>query len=120
MLHEIENVRQPPNEGSRRWFSDSFFDLIVWYDPSGTLEGFQLCYDRGVKERALTWRRNMGYSHEKIDDGESITGRMKMTPILVPDGAFDAKGIASRFKDASPGIDPEIAGLVLEKIEALE
>ena len=30
----------------RRWFMDSYFDLIVWYDDRGNATGFQLCYDK--------------------------------------------------------------------------
>ena len=32
MLVEYRNVRQIRGEGHRRWFSDEYFDLIVWYD----------------------------------------------------------------------------------------
>ena len=39
----------------RRWLSDDFFDLIVWYRPDDTIHGFQLCYDKPYWERALTW-----------------------------------------------------------------
>ena len=28
----------------RRWMADDYFDLIVWYEPSGAgVHGFQLC-----------------------------------------------------------------------------
>jgi len=40
MLGEIRNVRQIEGEGTRRWFTDRYFDLIVWYDDSGSLTGF--------------------------------------------------------------------------------
>jgi hypothetical protein len=52
MLAEIRDVRQIPGEGFRRWFSDGDFDLIVWY-AGGEIAGFQLCYDKGRRERAL-------------------------------------------------------------------
>ena len=76
MIHEVKRTRQVPGEGFRRWFTDSDFDLIVWYegqDEDGPIAGFQLCYDKQGAERALTWRRATGFSHEKVDDGE--TGR---------------------------------------------
>ena len=31
MLTEIQNARQIAGEGVRRWFTDDYFDLIVWY-----------------------------------------------------------------------------------------
>jgi hypothetical protein len=117
MMHEVKNVRQVPGEGRRRWFSDQFFDLIVWYGDQKSAVGFQLCYDKNIKERALTWRRGVGFSHEKVDDGET-PGHMKMTPVLVPDGLFDASGIAARFKKESSKIDPEISKLVIETLES--
>jgi hypothetical protein len=116
MLHEAPNVRQVPKEGRRRWFTDPTADLIVWYDKAGNIDGFQLCYDKGVHERALTWRRGFGYCHEKVDDGESEFWGMKMTPILVPDGAFNSADIAARFRRESAEIDPDIAKLVLDVI----
>ena len=116
MLIEIENPRQIENEGPRRWFTDKYFDLIVWYEKKGkAITGFQLCYDKGRMERALTWRPNLGFSHERIDDGD-WPGRMKMTPILVPDGAFDHTSIAERFRRSSRKIDPEIGEFVYQKV----
>ena len=32
MLSEDSHVRQPEGEPPRRWFSDDYFDLIVWLD----------------------------------------------------------------------------------------
>jgi len=118
MLHEVQNARQVEGEGFRRWFTDQYLDLIVWYagdDASHPIEGFQLCYDKAVKERALTWRRNRGFLHEKVDDGE-VMFAAKMTPVLVPDGLFDARLIASRFKAESGEIDGRIAKLVLDTL----
>ncbi len=116
MLHEMKRVRQVNGEGRRRWFTSAYFDLIVWHDEKGRIEGFQLTYDKPVQERALTWRTDGGFVHEKVDDGE-VPGQAKMTPILVPDGIFDAWKVAARFRDESSEMDPEIARLVLETLE---
>jgi hypothetical protein len=120
VLVEYRNVRQIRGEGHRRWFSDDYFDLIVWYDgPSrgrSHISGFQLCYDRSGYERALTWTREHGYSHEKVDTGEGGWAGMKSTPILVADGFFDGAQVAMRFREASKGIDQDIADLVLDKL----
>ncbi len=117
MLHEVPNARQVRGEGKRRWFTDQFFDLIVWYGDDMSIFGFQLCYDRNIKERALTWRRNRGFSHEKVDDGET-PGHTKMTPVLVPNGQFDATSISAKFRQESSEIDPEIAKLVIETLDS--
>jgi hypothetical protein len=116
MLSEITDPRQIPGEGRRRWFADTYFDLIVWYEGEGpTIAGFQLCYDKGKEERALTWRRDAGFDHKRIDDGE-VSGRMKMTPVLIPDGSFDYKVIADRFLRESEAIDPGIRQAVYNRL----
>ncbi|UCF98712.1 MAG: hypothetical protein JSV89_04035 [Spirochaetaceae bacterium] len=116
MLWEVRNPRQIKGEGPRRWFTDEYFDLIVWYEKDGAaVRGFQLCYDKGYNERALTWWRDGGFDHRRIDDGE-LPGRMKMTPVLVPDGAFDFTTIAERFQRNSEKIDPEIRSLVYDTV----
>jgi hypothetical protein len=114
MLVERANARQVEGEGQRRWFTDEYFDLIVWYSGS-RITGFQLCYDRTRNERALTWRSPNRYSHDKIDDGE-VPMTYKMTPILVQDGVFEKDRVAARFQAAAKRIEPEIANLVLEKL----
>ena len=115
MLTEIKDVRQFEDDNLRRWFTDEFFDLIVWYDQQERISGFQLCYDKAHNERALTWRLEDGYSHTRIDDGE-IPGQIKMTPILVPDGVFDKTDIAERFKEQGSQVDSGIVSLVYEKL----
>jgi hypothetical protein len=120
MLVEYRNVRQIGGEGYRRWFSDDYFDLIVWYEGTRHnhrgINGFQLCYDRTGYERALTWQRGRGFSHEKVDPGEEGRLGLKSTPILVADGVFDPGAIAERFREASRGMDPQIVDLVLDRL----
>ena len=115
MLSEIKNARQIAGEGTRRWFRDDDFDLIIWYDDNGVLFGFQLCYDKLLGERALTWK-NGSYQHNAIDDGEVPWGN-KMSPILVADGSFDKKRIAQVFGDKSSQIEQEIVDLVIDKVQ---
>ena len=118
MLKEIQHVRQINGEPARRWFSDEFFDLIVWFDNEG-ITGFQLCYDIRRDERALTWRKGHGYTHDRIDQGEArpeMPGMRKSTPILVIDGIFDYKNIAVRFKEESKEIDSTVAEFVYKRI----
>lgn len=110
MLRELRGVRQDPNERYRRWFEDEYFDLIVWYEGTGVY-GFQLCYDTQGRERALTWIRGKGFSHNRVDTGERAVGRSG-TPILVQDGLFDKSLISGKFKAAAAGIDPAVVELV--------
>jgi hypothetical protein len=115
MLKELNNVAQIPGESRRRWFFDDFFDLIVWYDDKNEISGFQLCYNKEVDERALTWRQESSYTHHRVDDGESKPNR-KGTPILVADGMFDYKVIAARFQMESINLERSLSDFVLEKI----
>jgi len=116
MLTEVPNARQIKGESKRRWFSDDYFDLIIWLDETDEIVGFQLCYDKYGNERALTWRKQVGYVHERVDDGEHRPGKMKATPILVLDGQFEHEKIASVFKEESSEIEERISKLVYEKI----
>jgi hypothetical protein len=117
MLQELESIRQIKGEPERRWFSDDFFDLIVWRNESGVLTGFQLCYDRENRPRALTWHAK-GYLHHAVSDGEDRSGMPKATPILVPDGSFDKKRITDAFARVCGSIDGKISAFVLEKLKA--
>jgi hypothetical protein len=118
MLRELSKSRQIENESYRRWFSDNYFDLIVWYDAGKTtIVGFQLCYDKLGMERAITWHKDKGFSHNRIDDGEAPFEHAKMSPILVSDGVFAKDTIADKFKALSVGIDPNIAEFACAKIK---
>jgi hypothetical protein len=114
MLVEQKIVRQVAGERARRLFSDDDFDLILWNDADGSFAGFQLCYDKGHDERALTWKNGEGYTHDRVDAGE-VVGKAK-TPILVADGIFPAHEISDRFSAASAAIDQNIAHFIREKI----
>jgi hypothetical protein len=115
MLKEEKNVRQNQSEGRRRWFYDNYFDLITWQDADNEISSFQLCYDKGISERVLTWQKHKGYSHNKIDDGE-VPGEHKMTPILAVDGKFDKSKIMEKFENDSKEIDRDIAQFVYKKL----
>ncbi len=116
MLVEISGTRQIAGEGFRRWFTDEYFDLIVWYDDSRALLGFQLCYDKEGRERALTWTHAHGFQHSRIDAGE-IAGHAKMSPIVVADGAFGHDAVAERFHAESGRMDGGIAEFVYETLK---
>ena len=115
MLAEVTNVRQTDGR-RRRWFWSEREDLIVWFSDDGALWGFQLCYDRDKQERALTWRADYGFSHERVDDGEAPGFDYKRTPILVQDGVFDAAGVLRAFLGASAAVPKSIVDFVAERI----
>ena len=115
MMIESKNVKQFKGERQRRWFSDEYFDLIVWYDDDNSINGFQLCYNKLKSEHAITWKKRKGCIHEKIDNGEN-PGEHKKTPILISDGAFPKEKVAELFKSNCSLIDTNVAELVYEKI----
>ncbi len=112
-MREVRDCRQVPGEPRRRWFSSGEMDLIVWCDEQGAPVGFQLCYDLGREERALTWKPETGYTHDFVDDGESgAPTAYKGSPILVPDGAIDFARLQKLFAQANATVPPEIVAFV--------
>jgi hypothetical protein len=116
MLKEAQYVRRYPGEPKKRWFSDDFFDLILWMEED-EIVSFQLCYDRHGEGRAITWNSTKGYSHHGVDDGEHGALKPKATPIMVPDGVFNKDMIYSAFAKSSAEIDPTLSKFVLERIK---
>ncbi|MCX7023706.1 MAG: hypothetical protein NT080_03705 [Spirochaetes bacterium] len=115
MIKEFRNVRQNP-DGFRRLYLDEYFDLYIWYDrEEGDVVGFQLVYDKPGEPRSLTWTIDRGYSHNKIDEGEDSC-LSNLTPILVPDGAFDGGSVKDRFERESAYLDETLRRLVLDHI----
>jgi len=115
MLREIQGVRQDNPGLKRRWYQDDFFDLYTWHSPDGKLVGFQLCYDLPGRERAITWHRQHGFSHNKIDGG-GVAGRMGGTPLLVADGRFPHRLVRGRFVRRSATLDMATRKLILDKM----
>jgi hypothetical protein len=99
----------------RRWLSDDFFDLIIWYRPDDTIHGFQLCYDKPYWERALTWMSDRGFSHMEVDSGEHVYPP-NQTPILLPDGSFPAERVLHEFARRGSALPVQVRQLVTDKI----
>jgi len=118
MMKEILPIKQPAKY-RRRWFSDEYFDLIVWMDRRTAVCGFQLCYDKNKAERALTWTIEKGFRHECVDDGEDNPAK-NLTPILVPDGVCPIHEITALFLRESIEIDPDIASFVAVRLKEYE
>lgn len=113
MLKEFTSVRQIPEDGFRRWFTDDDLDLFIWYTDSSEREivGFQLCYNKKGTQKALTWYRDKGYLHTAIDDGEGSPLKNR-TPILVADGLFPKNRVIEQFRRSAKNIDHELFELV--------
>jgi hypothetical protein len=115
MLREIQGVRQDNPGLKRRWYQDYFFDLYTWHSPDGALAGFQLCYDVRGRERVLSWRRQYGFSHNRIDSGEDANV-YPMTPILVADGRFPHRLVRQRFNRHGATLDAPTRTTILDKM----
>lgn len=115
MLREILALRQDNPRLRRRWFQDEFFDLYTWQANSGALVRFQLCYDVRGRERALTWSRERGFSHNKVDSGEEFAGQ-PMTPLLVAAGKFPHQRVRTRFLREAASLDDSTRKFILDKM----
>ena len=51
VLIELKGVQQIADERRRRWFSSTDMDLIVWYDEDDSIAGFELYYDKNIREQ---------------------------------------------------------------------
>lgn len=116
-LNEVTNVRQRENEGYRRWFSNSYFDLILWYDKKdGDFFGFQLCYSKNKSERAFSWTREYSSSHF-VSDTIMENGFSKMsTGILKGDGGIIPADVIDKFINESKLLDSQLQQLIIDKV----
>ena len=117
-LSEHRNVRQRTNEGYRRWFVSSFFDIIVWYDkPNGNLTGFQFCFQKNKSERAFTWTDEYQSSHI-VSDGSIGFGTGHFgSAVLHGDGGLIPDTVMERFKKESGELDTDLKQVIIEKIK---
>lgn len=116
MLAEIPGIEQRDGEPPRRWFSDARLDLYVWYDGDGTPLQFQLCFNKGNGEQALTWHRDTGLSCHAVDDGEGGIYRMKSSPVLTETQAPDPGSLRRDFIDAGQKLEHDLYEFVLSRI----
>jgi hypothetical protein len=118
MLKEVLNVKQIPGEPVRRWYSSPSLDMFLWYDEDKNIIQFQICYDKGPREKALTWHHQNGISHHAVDDGENQSFRMKSTPIMLNDSDYDAEKIAADFEELAGDMEYKTANFVLSHIQS--
>ena len=116
MLREIQEIRQIEGEPRRRWFSDDILDLYVWYGSDDDIIQFQICYDRGPGEQALTWTRDRGILHHSVDDGESGIYRMKSSPVITRESSYDASRIRTLIKEHGAKLEHDLYEFILSCI----
>jgi hypothetical protein len=117
VLVEYKNVRQEPGKGSRRWFEDGVYELVVWYLPDGSVEGFQIHYNNKMAERALTWREAEGFTHSWVDSG-TASPLKNLAPILLPDGSIPWQEVLAEFDGSSAALEPGLRAFVRQRLEA--
>ena len=116
MLIELRDARQIQGEPIRRWFMSPAMDLIIWHDERMKPIGFQLCYDKGRREKAITWHEGGELVHSAIHSGEDTGLKHKESPILVDDVKPDFAYIKEHFEQQSGKLPPEVARLVLSAL----
>ena len=80
MLREITSVKQEQTDTRKRGFQSSGLDLLIWEDSAG-ISAFQLSYNRGGSERALSWKRTSNSLHVHVDNNKR-PGKYPITPLL--------------------------------------
>lgn len=79
------------------------------------MTGFQICYNNGKAERALTWRDGAGFAHNAIDSG-SQSPMSNQTPILLPGGKAPWAQLRRLFEEVSDNLEPDLRTIIREKL----
>jgi hypothetical protein len=114
MFREFKHVKQELGTGRRRWFESEHFDLVVWLNDREDIDGFQICYELGFGEHALTWRPAAGFAHHVVDQGP--VSYHPCTPILVADGKVPWSEVITLFEKHSSSLEPALREFVHEKL----
>ena len=117
-LLELKSSQQPIDGRRRRWFYSPDMDLVVWYEADDSISGFELYYDKNVREHVFIWQSEGGFTHLAVDDGEQKPVlEYKEAPILIPDGHVDAGHIKGLFEASCDGLPAELLTLVRSKLD---
>jgi hypothetical protein len=121
MLKEFERIRQREGEGFRRFFTDGYFELMVWYgDDRKAITGFQLAYDVKGRERVVTYKvdegRVMRSHHYNTGNSFELHGSA-WSSILAGDPGTLEPMIYDRFLIAARHIEPEILEYVKDHLK---
>ena len=120
MTRLVELNRDQTIAENRRWFSSNEMDVIIWIDENRSIKAFELYYDKNVNEHVLVWRDGSGFSHLAVDDGEQKPVlSYKETPILIPDGVFEADRIMRLFETTREDLPAELFKFVHHELGKL-
>jgi len=119
MLVEIPNTKQVKGEPLRKWYFSKDLDLVVWFDSSGDPCAFQLAYDKHRGEHSITWKKESGYSHYRVDDGERQAGFFE-TPLLYVNGPFKKDAVLEKFLKESDELPVMVTNFVAEKLRTFD
>ena len=120
MTRLVELNRDQTIAENRRWFSSNDMDVIIWIDENRSIKAFELYYDKNVNEHVLVWRDGSGFSHLAVDDGEQKPVlNHKETPILIPDGVFEADRIMRLFETTREDLPAELFKFVHHELGKL-
>lgn len=117
MLKEVLSTKQTAGEPRRRWFVSAPLDLYVWYGPDDDIVQFQICYNKGPQEQALTWKREGEFSHHSVDDGEGGVFRMKSSPVLAASTDFDAAKLRFLFAEVARKLEHDLYEFIIHHLE---
>ena len=113
MFEEFINLRQDKN-GYRRLFFTKNMDLYIWYDKKdGEIIGFQIVYEKNNEQKAFTWKKENGFTHDTVDDGDKY---FNLTPILIPDGEVKLSYLISYLESNLEIGEADIKEIVLRKL----
>ena len=113
-LREVSNIAQPDKQLSKRWFTSQVADLFIWHDGD-RFSRFEFCYNKHRNECSLRWQLDVGFSHARIDDGET-SKNYKSSPILIPDSNIDSDYIFSVFKKLSDKVDMPVRFFIMRRL----
>ena len=116
MFGELGHVRQVARDEFRRIFRDGTLELMVWYKPDKSIYGFQLCYGKMGREKALRWLDDRDFHHYRVDTGEE-SAVANRSPILVEDGQFELEQVLPDFQASSAGLPLDVKAFVSEKLQ---
>jgi len=117
MLREISIARKADGAYERRWYEDERVDLFVWFGSEGSIERFQLTYDKPYAEKAIDWKPGRGLVHMLVDDGAN-QGNYPGTPLLSLGGIFAKDRVIEYLREHAANIDTRVATFVLQILRA--
>ncbi len=112
-LREIKKTLQFKGLPHRRWFANSYFDLIV-YDSERQIVGFDICYRQdGSSGTTFSWDKELGTTNDFGGEGESGPLKNKR-PIL------RTESVADVFRQVAIDLPEPIPGMIFMHLQNCE